>query len=114
MAEDKKSSTYEELIEEALANANADRARAIEAFDNTKHIYDIDPDNKNVEQLQGLMLVGQNIPKLLELAHKSNEQIIKLAQLREKKDSRVNKGEDLSRPITIEDLKKYRKAQGDE
>lgn len=76
--------SYESLLSEALQNAKDDRSRAVEAFEKTKDIYDVD--TKDPETMRGLMLLGQNIPKLLELASKSNEQIIKLAQLREKEN----------------------------
>jgi len=99
----KKGTKYEDLIEEALENAAEDRERAIEAFEKTKGIYNIDFNNP--ESMQGLMLLGQSIPKLLELAHKSNEQIIKLAQLREKEASQEKKSKKNSGPMNIDDIK---------
>lgn len=89
MTTKKADTSYEALLEEALANAQEDRNRAVEAFEQTKQIYDVKFDGEDkIETLQGLMLVGQNVHKLLEVANKSNEQIIKLAQLREKENSR--------------------------
>lgn len=100
----KENSSYEELIEQALENAVDDRNRAVEAFEKTKEVYDIDlSDNSS---MQGLMLLGQNIPKLLDIAGKSNEQIIKLAQLREKEATRKdkNKGEKKRTPFNVDSI----------
>lgn len=99
----KKGTSYEDLIEEALVNAAEDRSRAVDAFEKTKKIYDVD--FQDAESWKALMLLGQSIPKLLELANKSNEQIIKLAQLREKEDSRVKKKEVTNGPISFADVK---------
>lgn len=90
----KKATSYEDLIEEALNNAVDDRERAVDAFEKTKEVYNIDFTDQATLQatMSGLMLLGQSIPKLLELANKSNEQIIKLAQLREKEACRTDKG----------------------
>jgi hypothetical protein len=75
-------SEYDELIDEALANAKEDREQAKEAFEKMKVIFDIDA--TKAETLQAVMLIGQNATKLLESQSRSNEQIIKLAQLKQK------------------------------
>lgn len=107
MSKEKNSETsYEKLIEKALDNAIEDREKASVAYDSVKDIFNIDVNAP--ESLQGLMLVGQTVPKLLELAHKSNEQIIKLAQLREKEKSKAKKKEK-SGPISMQDIKEYMK-----
>jgi hypothetical protein len=75
-------SEYDKLIDEALENAKSDREQAREAFEKMKPIFDIKATNP--ETLQGVMLVGQAAVKLLESQSRSNEQIIKLAQLKQK------------------------------
>lgn len=102
MAKKRKETAYEELIEKALENAISDRERAIEAFDKTKSIYDIDPGNAS--SIQGLMLLGQSVPKLLDIANKSNEQIIRLAQIREKEQARDLKSKEEEEPFNVEEI----------
>lgn len=98
--------SYEQLIEQALENAIDDRERAVEAFDKTKGAYDIDVEDPS--SFQALMLLGQSIPKLLDLANKSNEQIIRLAQLREKEESREKgKKDDKRTPIDMSAIRDY-------
>lgn len=98
---------FDSLLKQALDNALEDRSRAVEAFNKTKHIYDInveDSDGENESSnLQGLMLIGQNVSKLLEISQKSNEQIIKLAQLR--KEKKV-KQDERTGPIDINELRR--------
>lgn len=110
-----KKTSYEDLIEEALLNASADRERAVEAFEKTKQIYDVDFTDKETmeETMSALMLLGQSIPKLLELANKSNEQIIKLAQLREKEESRKPKEDsDSKAPFDMDAIRQiYEKSE---
>ena len=107
MSEDK----FDELIEIALQNATEDRERAVSAFEKTKDVYDInlegssssDEEGSQTNNLQGLMLVGQNVSKLLEISLKANEQIIKLAQLKKDKKQEGTKKEG---PFSLEELRK--------
>lgn len=97
--------SYEQLIERALENAIEDRAKASESFDAVRSIFDIDPSDPS--SLQGIMLLGQTVPKLLELATKSNEQIIKLAQIREKEKGKTVSSDKKSGPISFNEIKDY-------
>lgn len=98
----KQDTSFEELINKALENAISDRERAVNAYEKLKNIYDIDKSND--ETLKGLMLVGQNVSKVLELCQKSNEQIIQLAQIREKDKNKAKKDEK-STPLDIEEIR---------
>lgn len=105
-------SDFDSLMKTALKNAMDDRDRAVEAFNKTKDIYNInleapeDGENQS-SNLQGLMLIGQNVSKLLEISLKSNDQIIKLAQLRKEKKIKS----DTKSPFNFDDLKKLRDGQ---
>lgn len=94
------SPNFDDLLEEALKNAQEDRSQAREAYSKMKKIFDVDATDP--EQLQSVMLVGQNTVKLLEQLSRSNEQIIKLSQLRQKDNS----GSKDRTPFDIEELKK--------
>ena len=59
-----------------------------------------------------MLLVGQNAVKLLEQSSRSNEQVIKLAQLKEK-ETRGKEDEDPdSFKFTLEDVKKAAASNG--
>lgn len=97
---------FDELIKKALDNALMDRDRASEAFEKTKGIYEVNLDDKeDSSSLQGLMLIGQNVSKLLEINLKCNDQIINLAKL--KKAKNPGKTDDKSTgPISSEDVER--------
>lgn len=105
-----KKTKFDDLVEEALVNAKQDRKLALNAYDSMKQIFE-DIDTSNVETLQSVLLVGANAVKLLEQSSRSNEQVIKLAQLKEKE--KRNKEEDNSEKIqfTLEDIKKAAEQQ---
>lgn len=76
------SPNFDELLEEALKNAQKDRNLTMEAYEKMKPIFEID--SEDPQTLQSVMLVGQQAVKLLEQLSRANEQIIKLSQLRQK------------------------------
>lgn len=88
------------LIMEALNNARVDRVSALEAYDGVKKALSLADD----EDLKNTMLVGDKPIKLLEQMTRSNEQIVRLAQIAEKRDSK--KKEVKKTPISMEDIKK--------
>ena len=73
---------YEALMLEALTNAKEDRSLAKEAYEHMKPIFEIKADSP--ETLQAVMLTGNSAVKLIESMSRSNEQIIKMAQLAQK------------------------------
>lgn len=83
MAKPKK--TLEELLEEALSNVQEDRERILAAHDKLK----VALDASNVEQTA---IMGATAVKVLEQLTKANEQIVRLAQIKEREESR-KKGE---------------------
>ncbi len=90
---------FEELVEEALVNAQKDRELTMAAYDKMEAVFDIDAEDPST--LQSVMLVGAQAVKLLEQLSRTNEQIMKLAQLRQK-DAPVNKERER---INMDDLK---------
>ena len=105
-----KKTKFDDLVNEALDNAKHDRNLALEAYDSMKQIFE-EIDAKNPETMQSVLLVGANAVKLLEQSSRSNEQVIKLAQLKEKETR--NKEEDDSEGFhfTLEDVKRAAKEQ---
>lgn len=93
---------YDQLIEKALDNAIEDRKLAKEAYEQMKDIFDIDV--AAPESMQAVMLTGQSAVKLLESMSRSNEQIVKLAQMRQK-DKPKEVEEDDNKPFDLEVLK---------
>ena len=90
---------FDALLEEALLNAQKDRGLTMNAYEKMKPIFEIDSDDP--QTLQSVMLVGQQAVKLLEQLSRSNEQIIKLSQLRQK-DRPSSKDR---KPVDLEELK---------
>lgn len=84
-------SDYDSLISEALDNAKEDRGQAKDAFEKMRPIFEIDTTNS--ETLQAVMLIGAQAVKLLESQSRSNEQIIKLAQLKQKDKPKLDEDE---------------------
>lgn len=93
---------YDQLIEKALDNAIEDRKLAKEAYEQMKDIFNIEVDKP--ESMQAVMLTGQSAIKLIESMSRSNEQIVKLAQMRQK-DKPKEVEEDDSKPFDLEVLK---------
>ncbi len=88
--------TTDELADEALANARSDRQQAQEMLASLKDIFS---DINNEENMSKAMVLGDKAVDLLDQLSRSNEQIIRLAQIKEKEASR-NKVED-DAPIDI-------------
>lgn len=82
---------YDTLIEKALENAIEDRKLAKDAYEHMKDIFEID--KTQPETMQAVMLTGQQAVKLLESMSRSNEQILKLAQMRQKDEPKEKEEE---------------------
>lgn len=100
----KKKRDLDELIEQALDNAIEDRKKAKDLAEKLEPIFDINP--RNVSELDGAMLVGSHLIKLLEQTSRANDQIVKLAQIKEKEESREPKNKDERTPIDLSALKR--------
>ena len=90
--------TFDGLVEEALANARADRDRILEAYEKVKSALD----TANPEQN---FTMGQTATKLLEQLNKANEQVVRLAQIKERRESKLDDKKKSSGPIDIDDIK---------
>jgi hypothetical protein len=99
----KKTKKHDELIEQALKNAKIDRQLALEAYDKMKNIFN-EIDTSQPETMQAVLLIGSNAVELIKSAGKSNDQIIKLAAIKEKEDARTEEEDPENVPITLEDI----------
>lgn len=90
------------LVAEALINAREDRTKTLEAYENMKAALKIETDT----DIQKAMLVGEKAVNLLEQLTRSNEQIVRLAQIIERKESR--KKEEDRKPIDLNDVRKLK------
>ncbi len=86
MAKPKKK-TLEELVDEALENVQSDRQKIVSAHDKLSTA--LDANNQ-----EATILMGQVAVKVLEQLTKANEQIVRLAQIKEREESRKSKGEE--------------------
>jgi hypothetical protein len=93
-----KKRTFEELLEDALSNALEDRSKTLRAYDNMKDSLDLSSE----ESIQKAMLLGPTAVKLLEQLTRSNEQIVRLAQLKEKEESKEKNSKDS--PLNLNEL----------
>lgn len=99
---------FEKLVDEALKNAKKDRDLAGSAFEKMKGIFDqVDLDDPNT--LQSVMLTGQQAVKLIESMSRSNEQILKAAQLMQKEEASAKNFDEDDEPFDPEELKKQQK-----
>ena len=100
------------LVTEALENARNDRERILEAFEEMKGALKLDTQ----EDLQKTMLVGEKAVKLLEGLTRTNEQVVRCAQILERKESKkksnANEEEDKFR-IRTDDIASLRKQEED-
>lgn len=96
----KKKKTLEDLVEEALGNVREDRQRILEAYNETKQILTA----HNVDDMEA---AGNTVTKLLEGLIKSNEQAIKLAQIKEREESRQKVDPDKRNPLDIEEITNF-------
>ena len=96
MAKNKKK-TLEELVEEALKNVQEDRGKILSAHQKLESALDA----ANPEQTA---IMGSTAVKVLEQLTKSNEQIVRLAQIKERQEARTAKDES-DTIFDIEDIK---------
>lgn len=100
----KKKKSFEDLVGEALDNAQKDRGLAADAFQKMKRIFEVvDVDDPNT--LQSVMLTGQQAVKLLESMSRSNDQILKAATLMQK-DEKKSKQSDDDEPFDLDKIKR--------
>lgn len=97
--------TLEELCDEARENARMDREKALEFLHKLKDVFDID--TKDSSSMSAAMLVGGNVVKLAEQLTRSNEQLVRLAQIKEREESKTKK--DVSDKISLADIEKVAK-----
>lgn len=84
-----------DLVEEALNNAREDRERTLEAYEGVKDALN----TETADDLQKTMLVGEKPVKLLEQLTRSNEQIVRLAQILQRKEEKD--GDKKRQPIDL-------------
>lgn len=77
----KKEVRLDEVVDEALSNAREDREKSLEAFDKMK-------DSLDPADMQAAMLIGDKAVKLLEQLTRSNEQIVRVAQILQRKEEK--------------------------
>lgn len=109
----KKDLTFQDLIDEAIDNAREDRDRAKDAYNKMKVIFDrVDADDPNTLNL--IMLAGAQTVKLIETISDSNEQVIKAAALKQKKESKVSPddGDGIDQPFDLDKLREMEKSKG--
>ena len=94
------SKNLDELVDQALQNAIEDRDKALEAYNKMKEALSVE----TTANVQTAMLVGTTAVSLLDQLSRSNEQIVKLSQIIERREARTSK--DKKRPLDLEDLKK--------
>lgn len=102
-----KEKNLENLVDEALTNARKDRDRLLETWESMKDALDSNNQEKTV-------LMGQTAVKLLEQINKANEQIVKLAQIKERQETKLatlNPSNDDKGPLDIDDIKIFVESQ---
>lgn len=98
MAKKKKGKNLEDLVNEALLNVDSDRKKVLDAYQKLEKVFD------NAEQT---MMAGTTAVKLLEQLTKANDQVVKLAQIKERQESRTKSKDDGTRsPLDVEQLQK--------
>lgn len=105
----KKKVTFEEVAEEVLKNARDDRQMALNQIEKLKDVFNID--TKNSESMSAAMLIGGSLVKLIEQLTRSNEQLVRVAQIKEREESKQAVAE--KGPIDLESLLKNH-STGDE
>lgn len=103
MAEKK---TLDELLAEALLNARNDRIMTLDAYGKMKPALDANDPDKTV-------IMGKIAGDLLEQLTRSNEQIVRLAQIRERQEAKQAEldAEKGNEPFDIEILQKEYKEE---
>jgi hypothetical protein len=96
----KKAPKFEDIAEEVLKNAREDRERALEQVKKLNGVFDIDV--KDAASMNAAMLVGGSLVKLLEQLTRSNEQLVRVAQIKERQESKLV--QDSSRPVDLSEL----------
>lgn len=97
-----KKTNFQKLVDEALSNAQGDRGRILDAYEYMRAALEINP--KDDEERSTNMLVGGNAVKLLEQATRANEQIVKLAQIKERQENKENES-NAKKGLTLDDIK---------
>lgn len=90
--------TLEQLVDEALENIKSDRDKILDAHDKLKSALD-------ATNMEATAVIGGVAVKVLEQLTKSNEQIVRLAQIKERQESRT-KQEESSDVFDIDEINK--------
>lgn len=98
----KKKNDFENIVDEALENARQDREKVLGEITKLKDVFSgIDMNDTSTQS--SAMLLGDKVCKLLESLTKNNEQLVRLAQIKEKQESREKGAQ--NKPINLDDLK---------
>lgn len=104
----KKETSFEDLVDEALGNAREDREKILEAFEKMKGALDLN----GADGVEKAMLVGDKAIKILESLTKNNAQIVQVAQIKERQESRNPKEQEKLGPISMAEIKKMAESEG--
>lgn len=96
----KEEKDFSQLVNEALENTRRDRDRILDAYEKMKIAL-------NAADSEKTIMMGQTAVKLLEQLNKANEQIVRLAQIKEKQESKLGQKKDDSGPLDIDDIKNF-------
>ena len=87
----------EDLFNKALLNIEEDREKLIE-------LYEKAIDGKNFDSVDEVAILGNTAVKILETLNRVNEQIVKLAQIKEREESKGKK-ESVDKPFSVDDIR---------
>ena len=92
----KNKTTLDDLIDEALENVREDRKKTLDAYEKMKI-------SLNAEDKATTSLLGDTAVKLLDSLTRGNEQVVKMAQIKERQESKSNKNEK-RQPLDLAEL----------
>lgn len=94
-----KTNNLDALVDEALSNAREDREKASDAYERMKDALSAEESNLNKA-----MLLGGTTVKILEQLTRANEQVVRLAQIKERRESKEDSKKEKKVPIDISEL----------
>jgi hypothetical protein len=94
-----KTNNLDALVDEALSNAREDREKASDAYERMKDALSAEESNLNKA-----MLLGGTTVKILEQLTRANEQVVRLAQIKERRESKEDSKKEKKIPIDISEL----------
>lgn len=87
------------LLDEALTNTREDRERIKEAYEKMKEALNVKNEAK--------ILAADHAIKLIENLNKNNDIIVKLAQIKEREESRKKEKKGKAAPFDIDEIKTF-------